>query len=104
MEDEAAQLKSSAELTKTVLVKRVTYTEADDSASFTEFIFDTSIPIESLLFDYLHHNLLLLLRCQRQKKKKEEADAIELAASISSMYAVLNKAADDYGNSIPIGD
>jgi hypothetical protein len=32
MEDEAAQLESSAELTKTVLVKRITYNEANDSA------------------------------------------------------------------------
>jgi hypothetical protein len=63
MEDEAAQLKSSAELTKTVLVKRITYNEANDSALVNEFIFDTSIPVDSLLFSYLHHDLKLLLRC-----------------------------------------
>jgi hypothetical protein len=99
MEDEATQLKSSVDLTKTALVKRVSQT-----GTITEFIFDTSIPIDSLLFDNLHHDLLPFLRLQQQKKKKEETDAIDLAASISSMYTVLNKASDDYGNSIPIGD
>jgi hypothetical protein len=42
---------------------------------------------------------------QQEKKKKEEADAINLAASISSMYHCLSKASDEYGNNpITIGD
>jgi hypothetical protein len=59
MEAEAAQLKFSAELTKTVLVKRISQT-----GTITEFTFDTSIPIDSLLFAHLHRDLLPFLRLQ----------------------------------------
>jgi hypothetical protein len=45
MKTVAARLKSSVALTKTALVKRITY-EDDGSASITELLFDTAIPID----------------------------------------------------------
>jgi hypothetical protein len=45
MKEQAARLATSVVLTKTALVKRIAYNEDDGSASITEFIFDTAIPI-----------------------------------------------------------
>jgi hypothetical protein len=59
LKDEATQLETSTALTKTALVKRISQT-----GTITEFIFDTSIPVDSLLFAHLHHDIFPFLRVQ----------------------------------------
>jgi hypothetical protein len=45
LKEQCAKLATSVVLTKTTLVKRITYDENDGSSTITEFIFDTAIPI-----------------------------------------------------------